>query len=268
MSKYDLLEEMKNNMISSLQMCEIPTEIKKKLHEYYNSVKSIVGTYNSNPESIFEYADEEYGQVERILEEINKEKTNEIFQGIVHKYRSMEKKLDANEEQNQEQDKSEFEEIICGNNQAFIKRIIENVCDYVKSVEIRNARILSARGYSDSVIYEQKAEFHELIRSISSIKFEEYMADKMGQTEQILLSKIQREYEEYQQALEKEKEPEKDVSHITGKAEQFRKSQRYEELSMEEQRRISEQIVEEQKTKQKNETRGNRLGFLDDSIIK
>ena len=33
MSKYDLLEEMKNNMISSLQRCEIPTEIKKKLHE-------------------------------------------------------------------------------------------------------------------------------------------------------------------------------------------------------------------------------------------
>lgn len=263
MSRYDLLEEMKNNMIRALKTNEIPTEINKKLQKYCETAKNIVAIYNENAENIFEYADEEFGQIDGMLTEINEEKTNEIFHGIMRKYRN----LEENEEQNPSQIKKEFEEIICGKNQKNINKIIETMCDYIKRIEIKNTRILSARGYSDDVIYEQKEAFHELTKSLTSEKFVEDINEILGQSDKTLLGKIQQEYDEYQQTLEKNQQTETNEESINEKAKQFRQSQRYEEFSQEEQRKVSEKIIEEQKSEDENKKEDKGLDFLDDSLI-
>lgn len=137
MNKYELLEEMKNNMINLITRTEIPIEVKQELQSYCDRLKNVIVKYNSNPESILEYIDINYGYIDKMLETVQNDKTNEVASDIIHKYRTMEQKLAENEEENDEINREEFKEIVGGKNNKATKVILETFFDYIRDVSNR-----------------------------------------------------------------------------------------------------------------------------------
>lgn len=259
MNKYELLEDMKNNMLTLVGRSEIPTEVKKRLENYCNMLKEIVSKYNSHPENILEYIDMNYGNVESVLESVNDEKINEITGGIMHKCRDMEQKLMENEEENSAHNIENFREIIEGKNSNATNVILESVSDYIKDVSSRAARILEYRGYSDYTIEEQGNEINQLIATIKSLKNQENIFKELEESDKDLLHKVLNLYENYQHSLENNDRSTKERS--------FREELRNGAPNLEEQKDNSINFLREQEEKKYTQEESRESSALDDSII-
>ena len=262
MNKYEILEDMKNNMLTLVGNAEVPTEVKDRLKNYCSKLKEITSKYNSNPESILEYIDMNLGYVENMLNRANDEKINTIASEIIHKCRNMEQKLEENEEENEEQNREEFKEIICGKNTNIATTIIEAACDYIKNVSNRAANILEQRGYSDYTINAQGNEINQFINIIKSLKSQENIFQELEKSDKGLLDKVMNEYENYKLSLENI-----DEKKHSSKEDSFRETLRNGVPDLEEQKNNSIQFLKEQEGKKDIQNADKDLMTLDDEVI-
>lgn len=261
MNKYELLEDMKNNILTLVSMSEIPIEVKKILEKYCNKLKEIVSKYNSNPENILEYVDLNYGYVENMLNEVNDEKINMIAGDIMHKCRNMEQRLMEHEEENSERNIEEFKEIIGGANSNTTNTIIESTSDYIKDVANRAANILEHRGYSDYIIEKQGNEINQLLVTIQSLKSQENIFKELEESDKDLLNKVLNLYENYQQDIENED------NSVKGKEKLFREELRKGVPNLEEQKDNSINFLNNQEEKNTQNESRKRSGLSDSIII-
>ena len=263
MNKYELLEDMKNNMLALVGLSEIPTEVKDKLQKWCNELKNIVSKYNSNPENILEYIDINYGYIETMLNKVNDEKIDLIANDIMYKYRNMEYKL--NEKENPEQDKAEFREIIGGKNMKMTNTIIETFHDYIRDVANRAANILDCRGYSENTIDEQRSAINQLLKYIESVKNQEDILQQLEISDRKLLNKVLEQYESYRQSLKIEEKREQEEKTIKEKT--FREELKNGAPDLEEQKNNSINFLKEQEEKQDTNDENKKVSLLDDLFI-
>ena len=263
MNKYELLEDMENDMLTLVGRSEIPTEVKKILENYCNKLREIVSKYNSHPENILEYIDMNYGYIESILKKVNNEKINMIASDVMHKCRVMEQKLIENEEEKTEQNIEDFRNIICGKNIKTTDAILESVSDYIKDVANKAANILEHRGYSDYIIDKQGNEINQLLAKIQSLKNQEDIFQNLEKSDKDLLDKVLKQYENYQQNFKNKTSNEKNNESNKGKS--FREELRNGVPDLEEQKDNSINFIKEQE--EKNQNQDKKIIALDDSII-
>lgn len=259
MNKYELLEDMKNNMLTLVGMSEIPTEVKKRLENYSNMLKEIVSKYNSHPENILEYIDMNYGYVESMLERVNDEKINEIASGIMHKCMNMEQRLMENEEENSAHNIEDFRDIIDSKNSNTTDVIIESFSDYIRDVSSRASKMLEYREYSDYTIEEQANEINQLLATVKSLKSQESIFKELEESDKNLVNKVMSLYENYQHSLENNDKSTKERS--------FREELRNDAPNLEEQKNNSINFLREQEEKKYTQDESRESSALEDSII-
>ena len=265
MNKYELLEDMKKNMLTLVGSSDVPIEVKNKLQNWCNELRDIVSRYNSNPQNILEYIDMNYMYIENMLKNVNNEKINSIADGLIYKCRNMEKRVNENEEENHEQDKAQFREIVGGKNIRITNTIIETFHNYIRDIASRAAKILECRGYSDNTIYEQRSEINQLLRYIESSKSQEDILQQLEMSDRKLLDKVLEQYENYRQSMksvEKKEQEEKST-----KEKLFRNELQDGAPDLEEQKNNSINFLKEQEENQDVKDENKKISSLDDIFL-